>query len=66
VDVIPQAARALRQHCEKPEMIRSIAGGLKPKDNLLHPDAAFGYRSVDGYTSNYATSTAFTYYILTS
>jgi len=61
VDVIPQVAHALRQHCENPEMIRDVADGLKSKDNLLHPDAAYGYVCVDGgesgFTSDYATST---------
>jgi lysosomal acid lipase/cholesteryl ester hydrolase len=61
VDVIPQVAQALRQHCENPEMIRSIADGFKSKDNLLHTDAANGYGSFDGgengFTSDYATST---------
>jgi lysosomal acid lipase/cholesteryl ester hydrolase len=61
VDVIPQVVRALHEHCEKPEMIQNIADALKSKDNLLHPDAAYGNGTIDGgengFTSDYATST---------
>ena len=60
VDVIPQVVYALKQHCEKPEMIRSKPDVFGPKDSL-HPDAAFGCGSNDGWenggTSGYATST---------
>ncbi len=61
VDVIPQVVRALRQHCENPEMIRNDADAFGPKATL-HPDAAYGGGlPVDGWdngaTSDYATST---------
>jgi lysosomal acid lipase/cholesteryl ester hydrolase len=59
VDVIPQVTRALREHCKKPEMIRSDVNGFGPNASL-HPDAAFASGSVDGWenggTSDYATS----------
>jgi len=60
VDVIPQVARALKQYCEKPEMIKDISDGFGSKAGL-HPDAAFGPDYVDGWenssASGYATST---------
>ncbi|KAH9956208.1 triacylglycerol lipase [Russula dissimulans] len=60
VDVIPQVARALQQHCEKPEMIKNIADTFGPKASL-HPDAALSPDYVDrwenGTASGYATST---------
>jgi lysosomal acid lipase/cholesteryl ester hydrolase len=60
VDVIPQVVRALRQHCENPEMIKSDADGFGCKATL-HPDAAYGYGSADswenGAISDYAAST---------
>ena len=62
VDVIPQVVRALRQHCGRPEMIRSNADALEWKASL-HPDAAYGggladdWVYHDGAISDYATST---------
>jgi len=60
VDVIPQVASALKQHCEKPEMIKSIADMFGSKASL-HPDTAFGPDYADGWenggASGYATST---------
>jgi lysosomal acid lipase/cholesteryl ester hydrolase len=61
VDVIPQVVRALRQHCENPEMIRNDADAFGSKANL-HPDVAYnGGLFVDGSDngtiSDYATST---------
>ncbi|KAI9441228.1 triacylglycerol lipase [Lactarius indigo] len=59
VDVIPQVTRVLREHCENPEMIRTDVNGVSSKAGL-HPDAAWGARSADGWenggTSGYATS----------
>jgi lysosomal acid lipase/cholesteryl ester hydrolase len=59
VDVIPQVTRALREHCKKPEMIRSDVNGFGPNASL-HPDAAFASGSADGWEnggiSDYATS----------
>jgi lysosomal acid lipase/cholesteryl ester hydrolase len=62
VDVIPEVVQALRQHCEKPEMIRKLPDGFAAKaNNLLHPDGASAGGSTDGwengFTSDYATST---------
>jgi len=56
MDVIPQDARALRQHCESPEVIRNLTDGLKPKANLLHPDAVFGYGSIDGGENGFTST----------
>jgi lysosomal acid lipase/cholesteryl ester hydrolase len=59
VDVIPQVIRALREHCENPELIKTDVNSVSAKASL-HPDAALGSRSVDcwenGGTSGYATS----------
>jgi lysosomal acid lipase/cholesteryl ester hydrolase len=48
VDVIPQVVGALKDHCEKPEMIRSNADGLGSKASL-RPDGVFGGGLVDGW-----------------
>ena len=61
MDVIPQVVRALRQHCEKPEMIRSDGDAFGSKAKL-HPDMAYGGGllvdgSDNGTISDYATST---------
>lgn len=62
MDVIPQVVRALRKHCEKPEMIRSDADAFGSSKATLHPDVSYsgGFLvdgSDNGTISDYAAST---------